>query len=185
MPQTLIYPSPELPPDLKCQILAYIRAEWWWVFQGANRFWDYTVKDTHPVNVAIVENGVLISHAEVNWRTLEHRGATYKVYGISAVFTNPPFRKEGFGQQVVEAATQYIRDSDADVAMLFCLPAMQDFYARCGWIHMANTRILFGAKDAPDVDKVESLMMLFVSEKGNAAQSLFEGDGVYVGKHTW
>jgi GNAT superfamily N-acetyltransferase len=185
VPQTLIYPSPELPADLKCQILAYIRVEWWWVFQGANRFWDYTVKDTHPVNVIVVENGIVLSHAEVNWRTLEHAGEPYKVYGVSAVYTCPAFRKEGHGQKVVEAATQYIQASDADVAMLFCLPALTKFYERCGWTHMNSTQILAGEKESPHVDKVEQLMMLFISEKGKAKQSLFENTGVYVGKHSW
>jgi aminoglycoside 2'-N-acetyltransferase I len=185
MPQTLIYPSPELPPRIKCQLLAYVRVEWWWVFQGANRFWDYTVKDTHPVNVVIVENEVLLSHAEVNWRTLEHHGESYKVYGVSAVYTAPPFRKEGLGKQVVEAATHYIQSSDADVAMLFCLPALTKFYGSCGWTHMTQTEILAGEKDSPYVDKVEQLMMLFISGKGKAKQSLFENTGVYMGNHTW
>ena len=181
----MIYPSPELPADIKCQILSYIRVEWWWVFQGANRFWDYTVKDTHPTNVVILDEDIVLSHAEVNWRMLEHGNEDYKVYGVSAVFTYTPYRKEGFGQQVVEAATRHIEASDADVAMLFCLPALTDFYARCGWTLMENAKILFGDKDAPDVDKVERLMMLFVSDKGKAAQQKFASEGVYVGKYTW
>jgi GNAT superfamily N-acetyltransferase len=184
MPQIQHFPSQELPLHLKWQLLSYVRVEWWWVFQGANRFWDYTQKATHPVNFMLTEGDYLISHAEVNWRDMEHLSTPYRVYGVSAVFTYPTHRKEGYGQQVVEAATQYILSSDADVAMLFCLPELVKFYQRCGWTHVPTT-LLFGDKESPDEDKLESLMMLFVSYKGKAAQSNFENNSVYVGKYTW
>jgi GNAT superfamily N-acetyltransferase len=101
--------------------------EWAWVYDKAHRLWDYTEKSTHPRNFVITEQGVLISHTEVNWRMLDHAGESYKVYGLSAVFTYPAFRREGFGRQVVEAATGFIDKSDADFAMLFCARDMESF----------------------------------------------------------
>ena len=99
MPDLRFIPSAELPRDLKLQVLSFIRIEWWWIFRDNNRFWDYTDKSTHPVNAVITERGLVISHAEVNWRMLEHGGQAYKVYGVSAVFTYPAFRKEAMAHR--------------------------------------------------------------------------------------
>jgi hypothetical protein len=66
MPELASYPSPDLPADLKCQLLSFVRMEWSWIYTPENRLWDYTDKPTHPHNFVISEQGVLISHAETN-----------------------------------------------------------------------------------------------------------------------
>jgi aminoglycoside 2'-N-acetyltransferase I len=183
--QLSIYPSPELPTHIKCQLLSYIRVEWWWIFQNKRPDWDYTAKSTHPVNVLLCDEALLISHAEVNWRMIEHESRSYKVYGLSAVFTYPSHRKQGYGKAVVEAATKYTDESDADLAMLFCLPHLQSFYESCGWTAMPNTNVLYGAPENPDEDDEEILLMRFVSEAGKAAKERFEANSVYVGRYMW
>ena len=184
MPDLRITPSAELPRDIKCQLLSFIRIEWAWIFEGRNRFWDYTEKRTHPVNVFIAERGLLISHAEVNWRVLEHAGQAYKVYGVSAVFTYPAFRKEGYGRQVMHAATDYIRASDADLAMLFCRPELVPFYASAGWEAPAGAVIQYGDADYPHTEE-GATCMLFVSERGQATRAAFTTQPVYIGGGSW
>jgi hypothetical protein len=61
VPELFVCPSTDLPPDLKCQIVSFIRVEWWWAFTGQNRFWDYTKKGTHPVNVVLHEHQLVIA----------------------------------------------------------------------------------------------------------------------------
>lgn len=185
MPQLQVYSSPDLPPDLKCQIVSFIRIEWWWAFTGSNRFWDYTKKSTHPANVVLVEQGLVISHAEVNWRMLDHVGQQWKMYGLSAVFTYPAWRREGHGERVVRAATEQIDQSDADVAMLFCLPNLTPFYKRCGWEHMADTTVLRGDPQQPARVDDEAVMMRFVGKRAQQARQLFADQPLYVGRHTW
>jgi GNAT superfamily N-acetyltransferase len=184
MPDLRLIPSPDLPRDLKCQILSYIRIEWPWIFRDGNRFWDYTDKSTHPVNVVITERGLLISHAEVNWRMLEHAGQTYKVCGVSAVFTYPAFRKEGYGLQVLRAATAFIQASDADLALLFCLPQLVSFYTKAGWEAPASAKIIYGDPLYPHIEKGVTCA-LFVSERGRAARPAFITQPVYIGLGSW
>mgnify|MGYP001774082690 CR=1 FL=1 len=184
MPEVHIYPGPMLPPSIKCQILSFIRIKWWWIFQGEHRFWDYTEKATHPVNVVLIEQELVVSHAEINRRMIEHTGQTFNAYGLSAVFTYPAWRKAGYGRQVVEAATHYIEETDADVAMLFCLPNLVGFYQRCGWEHVEKS-VLYGDPHQPTVDEEETLMMRFVSERGKLARSSFLDQAVYVGQRKW
>ena len=43
---------------------------------------------------------------------LDHAGQTYDVAGLGNVFTFPPYRREGFGSRVVDAAAP---DGEGDV----------------------------------------------------------------------
>jgi GNAT superfamily N-acetyltransferase len=185
MPELTSYDSPDLPADLKCQLLSFVRMEWSWIYTPENRLWDYTDKPTHPRNFVISEQGVLISHAETNWRMLDHGGEAYKVYGVSGVFTYPAFRKEGFGAQLVEAASRHIDASDADFALLFCLPELEAFYAKQGWEAMRGTRIAYGKADAPEIDEHAFTMVRFASAKGQQARASLAGSTFYIGPYMW
>ena len=155
----------------------------WQVFQNKPVGWDYVDKDRHPFSFALMEGEVLISHAEVNWRVLEHASESYVTYGLSAVFTYPQFRGQGGGHQVVEAATNHILSSDADAAMLGCKPELIEFYRANGWSPMRDMQILYGPKEAPT--RGGNVMMLFVSEKGKQGRPAFECEPVYVGAYMW
>ena len=184
MPELLTYTAGELPPHIKCQITCFLRVQWPWIFED-NPFWDYFEgKDAHRASVVLVEKDVVISHAEVNYRELDHKGASYKVYGVSAVFTYPAFRKLGYGRELMAGVTAHIDATDADVAMLFCLPERMNFYAASGW-EWIDTSIHYGRKDDPQTDEIGRLMMRFVSPEGQAARLDFEQAPVYVGGFTW
>src|SRR5919199_832044 len=97
------YVDEELPPELKCQVLSFMRVEWTDGFAGANRLRDWiTSPERHPLHFVLVENELLISYAGVVWQMLEHAGENFKTYGLSGVFTYPAFRGEGHGSCIVE-----------------------------------------------------------------------------------
>ncbi len=183
MPHLLTIPSHDLPPDIKCQVVSFMRIYAWQVFQSKPIGWDFTDPESHPLSFALVEQDVLISHALVSWRALTQAGETYKMYGLSAVFTYPQFEKQGYGRQVVGAATAHILASDADAAMLGCKPHLIPFYAASAWSDMPTTQILYGSKSAPT--QGSHVMMLFVSEKGRQNRLAFEREPVYVGAYMW
>jgi len=179
------YPSEDLPPDLKWQILSFLRATWPEGFDGELRLRDWISPPAdHPSHVVLVENGLLISHAEVVWKYLDHAGETYKAYGLSGVFTYPGLRGQGYGRQVVDAGTKIIRASDADIGIFHCAPSLEPFYAKSGWIPMPGTTTWVGPKSAPVVGD-ELLMMLFLSEKGWRGRPAFERELFYFGEYTW
>lgn len=185
MIQQLFYPAAELPPDLKCQILSFLRITWPEGFVGENRLRDWISReDDHPCNIMLVENGILISHAEVVWKHLEHAGEMYKVYGLSGVFTYPAFRGQGYGRRIVDAGTEYIKASNADIGMFHCDPSLKEFYAKSGWIPMEGSMTWIGKKSDPVISS-ELMMMLFLSEKGKKRRSAFESEPVYFGEDTW
>jgi predicted acetyltransferase len=185
MRELTAYPITELPADIKCQIMSFKRIQWPWIFNPSNRLTDIMKGGPDRLCFVIVEEGVLISHAEVNQRTLRHLGESYKVYGLSAVLTYPAFRHEGFGAQVVGAATAHIDNSDADFALLFTSPDLEPFYQQLGWERLPDVRITVGPADNAILHDDEFMMGRFVSDRGRIAQPSLGSTPLYVGPHMW
>ena len=185
MPRLSEYRGDQLPNGIKLQILSFIRIEWPGGFSGPNQFRDWISREEqHPVHCVLIENDILISHAAVLWKSLEHGGESSKVFGLSGVFTYPSLRRQGYGHQVVKAGTRLIRRSDGDLAMLWCDPALEQFYGAHGWIPMMQAVTLMGAREDP-TENEELLMMLFLSKKGKEKRPSFETEPIYFGSDTW
>jgi hypothetical protein len=156
-----------------------MRVQWPSIFTGERQF----VTDTYspeldPVHFVAAEGELLISYASAIRLDLEHAGKTYQTYGFGNMLTFPSFRENGFGGQVLDMATDYIKQSKVDIAILFCDPKRESFYAKRGWeITLSPTRI-----GTPNQHKIYNLsrMMLFISEKGRQGMKNFEGQPLYV-----
>lgn len=182
MPQLTIYPSlNDLPASLACQAHAFIRITWFDIFQydlhGA-----MMPPEWHSTHITISEENILFAHGAVVWKSLHHAGQDYKCYGLSSVFTYPAFRKKGYGSQIAQAATNYIRqDPHADLAILWTSPQLEPFYGQYGWKHMPNTIIQLGDPEHPRPDD-GYIMMLFFSEKARTAYDTFIQTPIYFGE---
>lgn len=160
--------------------MSFMRVAWPSIFTGQLRL----LKDPYPpdmgaVHFTISEEGVLLSYASALRLSLPHAGDQHVVYGLGNVFTFPPYRREGHGRQVVEMATRFFRDSDADVAALFCNPSVERFYAACGWETLPGALTHIGTPERHSV-YAELRMMLFLSEKGHRARAAFAREPLYV-----
>ncbi len=185
--EILSFPSDALPPEFKWQILSFLRVQWPEGFRGRLSVRDRANRnDLHPLQFLLVEQSFVISHAAVVWKYLGHTGQTYKVYGLSNVFTFPDHERQGCGKRIVDAATAYIRRSeDADIAMLWCQPHNRPFYLKCGWTFVEDARTLLTAEDGTVSQFNATLMMLFLSEKGQQAQPAFWKEPIYFGSGPW
>jgi GNAT superfamily N-acetyltransferase len=186
MVRLLDYPTEQLPPRWKWQILSFQRAIWPEGFTGDNRLRDWITKsDDHPISFLMVERHILIGHVNVVWKYLNHAGTTFKAYGLTGVFTYPSFRGQGYGSQLVKHATNYIITQDADIAVLNCEDQNVSFYQRAGWESLRHAHTLIGPRDNPmKVDEI--LMMRFISPKGrNARQAFEEGQLYFDSDSTW
>jgi GNAT superfamily N-acetyltransferase len=183
--ELMTHTEPELPPDLKCQILAFQRIKWPGGFSGENRLRDWIHNPRqHPTHFTLVDEGVVISYAGVLWTNLEHEGETYRTYGLSGVLTYPAFGRQGYGSRVVTAATDYIRRSDADVGLFTCSPHLKGFYSANGWIPMEGA-VLFGGPRSDPYPNDELVMMGFFSEKGELGRPAFESRPIYFDGDLW
>lgn len=185
MIQQLVYDHDKLPAHLKCQILSFLRIHFPEGFVGENRLRNWiSTPDNHPISLMLIEEDILISHTQVVWKYLDHGGETYKVYGLSGVFTYPAFQRQGYGQRIVELGTAYIDASDGDVGIFHCVPHLQRFYTRCGWTAMEQAVTLVGSQETPVISD-ELMMIRFLNEKGRAGRQAFEQEPIYFGEDTW
>jgi len=182
MVQMHVFPTHAVPREIACQIRSYVRIQWPFLDGHSGRVWD--IRPSDALTFVLMEDEMLVSHAQVKRRDFEFEGEMLKVYGISAVFTYPAWRGSGRGKEIVQAATDFIRKGEADIAMLFCSEPRKMLYMSCGWEPMPTTRILEGNKENPKVHE-NLLMLLSVTPRGRELQQRFENNSVYVGATTW
>lgn len=179
-----IFKSNELPDVLKWQILSFLRIQWPDGFVGKNKLRDWVIKgEWHPLHFVLVEeNSLLVSYLGVVWKYLKHRSVNYKTYGLSGVFTNPSFRRQGHGARLVKSAKAYIEKSGGDIALF---PSTQKgFYEKAGFRRMEKVKLLKGNPSQPEEVK-ENEFMLFLSDKGKKGRTDFVIKPVYFGEDTW
>ena len=181
MPELRAYLKHEVPRDIACQIRSYIRVQWPDLNRGLRKIW------TPPPGVpldrmtfVLVDDEMLISHAEASFRSLAHGGEKFEVGGLSAVFTYPAHRGSGAGEQVVRAATEYLLASRADLALLFCGDRVRSLYERVGWQLRPTARITFG--DGRPFNDGHA-MWLLISARARAHD--FDAAPFHVGPNTW
>ena len=182
MPALAVYQQLDFPAALKWQAIAFMRMEWPFIFTGDFKFiTEPYPPELHPVHFVAAEDDSLISYASIIRLDLDHAGTNYGTYGLGNLFTFPPYRRQGHGRQVLELATDFIKSSDVDVAILFCDAQLEPFYATCGWeVTHSLTRI-----GLPNDYKAfeASRMMLFTSEKGRQGKTDFEEQPLYIEWH--
>lgn len=173
MAELVKFADDQLPADLRSQILSLHRAQWPDGYVGELQGRDWIQRSWfHPSHFALVEDGVVISYTGVVWKHLTHADEMYKTYGLSGVVTHPAFRRQGHGRRIVDAATDAIRRTDADIGLFTCAPEHQEFYAASGWLPMAGT-VLFGGPRSAPYPSDERTMMGFFSEKGKRGRTAF------------
>ena len=183
MPHLHIVPGSEMPEHLRWQIISFFRTQW----PGGSPDGDLcrgtiAPEEYHPVGVVMTHDKLLISYAGVVWKTLEHEGQSYKMYGLSGVFTFPSYRRLGYGTQVISAAKELIEKSDGDIVIFTSL--QQGFYEKVGFLRMPNVQLLKGDAHNPTVYG-ETTFMLFLSPKGQRARKRFEKASIYFGPEVW
>ncbi|MEZ4862069.1 MAG: hypothetical protein R3C14_12200 [Caldilineaceae bacterium] len=181
MNDVCIYNQSDFPPVLKWQVIAFMKTAWPGIFQEEGKFLDEPYPAAlNPVHFALHQGDALISYATIMRQPLTHAGQRFSLCCFGNMFTFPPYRHAGYGLQVLQAATSYIQQSDADVAALFCVEKLVAFYAQCGWVRMASPTHI-GTPDQYEV-KVTPRLMLFLSQPGQAAWQAFDQEPLLV---TW
>jgi predicted N-acetyltransferase YhbS len=167
MSELRIYADGEFPAALHWQAVSLMRVEWPFIEGGKLR--RTYPSDWSPTHFVVEDDGLLISYAAVIRLKLAHAGDDFAACGLGSVLTFPSSRRQGYGSQVVAAATAFIRESGADIAALFTGDDLERFYARHGWEaqHGAETYIAAA-------ERIPALrMMLFLTPKGDAARHAY------------
>jgi hypothetical protein len=70
-------------------------------------------------------------------------------------------------------------DPEADAAILFTEPDLEDFYNRSGWEQVTGLSATVGSKDTPEPQD-GFVMMLFLSQRAQALRSAFQKYPVFL-----
>jgi len=179
MPELTVYPQPDFPAIYKWQAIAFMRMEWASIFQGDNLYMSETYPpELQPVHFVVAEGDTLLSYATLMKLNITHAGTDYQVYGFGNLLTFPPFRRRGYGGQILQRATQLIQQSNVDLAILFCDTQLEPFYAAQAWASTPSPTRLGRPDQYEDYEPLR--MMLFVSEKGRRSRADFEAQSLYI-----
>ena len=174
----------DVPRDVAIQIASYVRTQWPAFIGRGTPLWESTPYPNDCLHFVLTDADVLISHAIVSSRPLEHAGERFIVYGLSSVFCYPTHRGSGFGERIVAAATDYIRaQPDADLALLFCGERVKSLYQRLGWHHLSELKVTSG--DDRDAKLFDDGYVMTLLHSPRARAHDFSSAPFHVGPRTW
>ncbi len=183
MPELLTYPKHAVPREIAAQIRSYVRIQWPHLNDRYGKLWNIAPGDA--TTFVIVEDEVVVSHAEAKRKDFPFDGRQLTILGLSAVFTYPAWRNAGYAKQVVGAATMYmLNDPHADAGILFCAVEKVPFYQSLGWLDIPTTTTLEGDPANPRIHECR-MMFLPINDAGRALHARFHNTTVYVGATTW
>ncbi|MBC8170569.1 MAG: GNAT family N-acetyltransferase [Anaerolineae bacterium] len=90
----------------------------------------------HPEHRLLVydDSGQWLCTLEIHQRTIRVGGVEIQVGGIGGVLTLPAYRGQGYAERAMRRAVLFIRDElHLPFGILFCFPALADYYERLGW----------------------------------------------------
>ncbi|HLA42527.1 MAG TPA: GNAT family N-acetyltransferase [Aggregatilineales bacterium] len=177
------FTNEDLPEHFKWQILDFVRIHWFDIFQY--ELYPHAMPDDwKPIYFIVAEEQALFSHAGVVTRTVECNGETYSCTGLSGVLTYPAFRKRGYASQVLDAANEYITNSDFDMALLWTGDDMEGFYARWGWEHIPGLKTYYRDRNNPELHDPFTMIRI-LSDRAKANRADFAQYPVYIGEYAW
>src|SRR2546430_12065444 len=119
MPELRSYLKHEVPRDIAVQIRSYIRIQWPGLGEDLTKILappSRWVRDRRAF--VLIEDELLISHADANFRTIEHGGRKYEWGGRGGVRTHSRPRGKGLGETPVVAARPHLSPSHAGFSCL-------------------------------------------------------------------
>jgi GNAT superfamily N-acetyltransferase len=79
------------------------------------------------------EHGRAHCHVGIFLRQGAVDGKPVKIGGIGGVMTHPDVRRKGFASAAINQSIEFLREQQADFALLVCEPKLVAFYQRLGW----------------------------------------------------
>lgn len=141
----------DCPQTVRTQILTMMQREWPQAFAGKSHdeiAWPDNPA-TQPTSFVLLADHTVICHVAVPWKTIQHGGESYKVFGLSEVMTHPSHRHQGLGLRLVKEAADFIEQSGADLSIFTCQPPLVSFYRQGGWEQASHTNLIGGTREKP------------------------------------
>lgn len=179
MPTLSIYKQQDFPSAYNWQAIAFMRCEWPSIFQGDILYLSAPYPpEADPIHFVMAEGDSLLSYATVMKKKISHAGRPFTIQAFGNMFTFAPYRKQGYGRKILNAATELIQQSDSDAGILFCDTSLEKYYAAEGWQTTPGPTYVGGPHEQSLYEPLR--MMIFVSDKAKAVQAELETSPVWV-----
>jgi predicted N-acetyltransferase YhbS len=98
---------------------------------AARRAWN----DVLPLfSVLAWQDEIPVGQVSIVDRSITCSGEAVRVAGVQSLAVAPALRGSGLSQRLMNAAMQEARRREIPFGLLFCLPGLENFYARLGWL---------------------------------------------------
>jgi len=97
--------------------------------------------------VVVMAEGAVVAHVGAVERILRVGSQLLRIAGVQNVCVQPQFRKQGLTEPMLAQAMAEAQRRGADMGLLFCLPALEKLYARCGWRPVESRPVTATAAD--------------------------------------
>jgi GNAT superfamily N-acetyltransferase len=167
------YQQQNCPIDIRAQIMDLLQTEWPNTFKNNQEDWPTESAELNPISILLMDDGQVISHAVVLRKSIKHCEEYYLAFGLGSVVTKRSYRHKGYGHRIVQSATQYIREQNADIGVFTCDPQLQNFYANAGWQVSMNSPLVGGTIEKPfRSDKLGKITLIqLFSDRVKASRS--------------
>ncbi len=183
-PEIFIYRnSKEIPEHFYYQAQAFVRIFW---SDGDEHDIDSGLKgiNSSSTHIVLAQGKSLLSYATIVQRIVGND--EYKLAGLGEVMTFPHFRKRGYAGQVVQVASDLIKNEmSADFGLLWTEPKNYNLYRRSGWELTPDLVTLYGDPANPNKYEDEAGMVLFCSDKAQQARETIASSEIYIGTSKW
>lgn len=136
------YSEVHIPPGVRVQVQALQQQAW----PGPTGGHDLAL---HPVTMVLRIGETVVAALDVLSKDIEHRGARYRVSGLSAVVTDRRRRRNGYGARLVSVARELIAESGADLSMFTCERPLAGFYTGAGFRVLSSAVLVGSTPDDP------------------------------------
>ena len=102
-------------------------------------------------SILLRDGNRLVGHAGVVDRTIRAGSRPLRAAGVQNVLVLPECRGHGYSSLILDAAMAEALRREFDVGVLFCRPALELIYVRCGWQALGYRDLLVGsgAEESP------------------------------------
>lgn len=106
-------------------------------------------------SVILRRDGPVAAHVGVVDRTVTAGGAPVRVAGVMNVYVEAALRGGGLGKLVMRRAMEEAGRRGFDAGLLFCVRALEGFYASAGWTGLDGREVarVDGGREVPLPDK--------------------------------
>lgn len=106
-------------------------------------------EEEHLLSFCMMDGPRLCAHVSVMGTGFTHKGERYFACGIGEVVTHPDYRGKGFALRLLQRASSYTRQRQADLCVFTCKPELIPLYEKAGWSCCPDLCLTGGTQEKP------------------------------------